>query len=91
MSKEAVFTLKLESQLRAEFMAEAAREDRPASQVMRELMRAYIEQQQQARQYDAYLHDKVTQARRSLRAGRGRSHDAVEAAMAARQQAQKRV
>ena len=39
MSKEAVFTMKLEPELRAEFMAEAAGEDRPASQVMRELMR----------------------------------------------------
>jgi hypothetical protein len=44
MSKEAVFTMKLEPELRADFMAEVAGEDRPASQVMRELMRGYIEQ-----------------------------------------------
>ena len=43
MSKEAVFTMKLEPELRADFMAEVAGEDRPASQVMRELMRSYIE------------------------------------------------
>jgi hypothetical protein len=29
--KEAVFTMKLEPDLRADFMAEVAREDRPAS------------------------------------------------------------
>ena len=38
MSKEAVFTMKLEPELRADFMAEVAGDDRPASQVMRELI-----------------------------------------------------
>jgi len=49
MSKEAVFTMKLEPELRVDFMAEAAGEDRPDSQAMRELMRGYIEQRRQAR------------------------------------------
>lgn len=84
MSKEAVFTMKLEPQLRAEFMAETAREDRPASQVMRELMRAYVEQRRQGREYDQYLQQKVEQGRASRQAGLGRSNDAVEAAFAAR-------
>ena len=84
MPKEAVFTMKLEPELRADFMAEAAREDRPASQVMRELMRAYIEQRRQAREYDDYLRRKVEAGRASMRAGRGRSNDEVEAAFAAR-------
>lgn len=43
MSKEAVFTMKLEPQLRAEFMAEAEAAHRPASQVLRELMREFIQ------------------------------------------------
>lgn len=84
MSKEAVFTMKLEPELRAEFMAEAAGEDRPASQVLRELMRGYIEQRRKAREYDGYLRDKVEKARESVRAGRGRSNDEVEAKFAAR-------
>lgn len=84
MSKEAVFTMKLEPELRAEFMAEAASEDRPASQVLRELMRSYIEQRRQARDYDAFLRGKVEKARESVRAGRGRSNDEVEAKFAAR-------
>ncbi|WP_175666669.1 antitoxin of toxin-antitoxin stability system [Burkholderia ambifaria] len=84
MSKEAVFTMKLEPELRAEFMAEAAGEDRPASQVLRELMRGYIEQRRQAREYDDYLRSKVERARDSMRAGRGRSNDEVEAKFAAR-------
>lgn len=84
MSKEAVFTMKLEPELRAEFMAEAAGEDRPASQVLRELMRGYIEQRRQAREYDDYLRSKVEKARDSMRAGRGRSNDEVEAKFTAR-------
>lgn len=65
-------------------MAEVAGEDRPASQVMRELMRGYIEQRRQAREYDEYLRRKVEAGRASMRAGRGRSNDEVEAAFAAR-------
>ena len=84
MSKEAVFTMKLEPELRADFMAEAASEDRPASQVMRELMRGYIEQRRQAREYDDYLRRKVEAGRASIHAGRGRSDDEVETEFAAR-------
>ncbi|MCG5524763.1 antitoxin of toxin-antitoxin stability system [Ectothiorhodospira haloalkaliphila] len=84
MKKEAVFTMKLEAELRADFMAEVAGEDRPASQVMRELMRGYIEQRRQAREYDGYLRRKVEAARASMHAGHGRSNDEVEAMFAAK-------
>lgn len=84
MPKEAVFTMKLEPQLRDEFMAETARQDRPASQVMRELMRSYIEERQRARAYDEYVHRKVEKARESIRAGEGYSNEEVEAEFAAR-------
>lgn len=84
MSKDAVFTMKLEPQLRADFMAAVATEDRPASQVMRELMRAYIEQRRQVRDYDEYLRRKVEAGRASMRAGLGRTNDDVEADFAER-------
>ncbi len=84
MSKEAVFTMKLEPELREAFMAEAAGEDRPASQIMRELMRDYIEQRRRAREYDDYLRRKVEVSRASVRAGCGRSNDKVESDFAAR-------
>lgn len=87
MSKQAVFTMKLEPELRESFMAEAASEDRPASQVMRELMRGYIEQRRQAREYDNYLRQKVEAGRASMRAGLGRSNDDVEATFAAKRNA----
>ena len=84
MPKEAVFTMKLEAELRTEFMAEAASEDRPASQVMRELMRGYIEQRRQARAYDDFLRSKVETGRASMQAGRGFSNDEIEAEFADR-------
>lgn len=79
MTKEAIFTMKLEPELRAAFMAAAAADDRPASQVVRELMRDYIARQQRSGEYDAYLRRKVETARVSARAGRGRANEQVEA------------
>ena len=50
MSKQAVFTMKLEPELRAEFMAAAAAAHRPASQVLRELMREFVQRQRETRE-----------------------------------------
>jgi len=44
MAKEVQMTLRIEPELRAAFGDAAALEDRPAAQVLRELMRAYIAQ-----------------------------------------------
>lgn len=87
MSKDAVFTMKLEPDLRADFMAETATEDRPASQVLRELMRGYIDQRRQAREYEDYLRRKVEAGRASMRAGRGRANEEVEAEFAEKRRA----
>jgi hypothetical protein len=56
----------------------------PASQVVRELMREFVQRQSQAREHDAFLRSKVELARASKRAGRGRSNDDVDAAFAKR-------
>jgi len=84
--KEAVFTLKLEPELRAAFIAEAEAAHRPASQVVRELMREFIERQREAREYASFLQRKVDVARTSMRAGRGCTNDEVEAEFAARRE-----
>jgi hypothetical protein len=84
MSKEAVFTMKLEPELRADFMAEAQAAHRPASQVLRELMREFVQQQRETRDYDAFLGRKVEASRTSMRDGVGLSNEEVEAAFAAR-------
>lgn len=84
MSKEAVFTMKLESKLREEFMAETEAAHRPASQVMRELMREFVQRQREAREYDEFLRNKVEVARHSMRAGQGKSDVEVEAKFVAK-------
>ena len=87
MSKEAVFTMKLEAELRADFIAEAQAADRPASQILRQLMRDFVKQQRQARDYDAFLEKKVEIARTSLLEGKGLGNEEVEAIFAARRAA----
>jgi predicted transcriptional regulator len=84
VTKEAVFTMKLEPALRAEFMAEAEAAHQPASQVVRELMREFIRRQREEREYQEFLRRKVETARASMQAGLGRSHEDVEAEFAAR-------
>jgi predicted transcriptional regulator len=76
MPKAAVFTMKLEADLRDEFMAAAEASHRPASQVVRELMREFVQRQQDQ---SAFLQRKVEAARASVREGGGRSNEAVEA------------
>ncbi|MBJ7312543.1 antitoxin of toxin-antitoxin stability system [Rugamonas sp. CCM 8940] len=87
MSKEAVFTMKLEPELRADFMAEAEAAHRPASQILRELMREFVKRQREAREYDEFLGRKVEAGRVSMQAGVGQSNEEVEATFAARRAA----
>ncbi|MHC8297264.1 MULTISPECIES: CopG family ribbon-helix-helix protein [Pseudomonas] len=84
MSKQAVFTMKLEPELREEFMAEAEASHRPASQIVREMMRQFVQTQRESREYEAYLQRKVDSARISMRAGEGLTNEEVEAQFAAR-------
>ena len=79
MSKDAVFTMKLEPELRADFMAETEAVHRPASQVLRELMRDFVQRQREIRAHDDFLRGKVEVARASMHAGSGRSNKDVEA------------
>ena len=84
MPKDAVFTMKLENSLREGFIAAAKASHRPASQVMRELMREYIQRQQESRAYDDYVAQKVEQGRLSIQSGEGTDNDEVEQLFAAR-------
>ncbi len=84
MSKEAVFTLKLESDLREAFMAEAEASHRPASQVVRDLMREFVERQRQSRDYEAFLRGKIEASRAQIASGDFVTGDEVEARFAAR-------
>jgi len=78
MAKEAVFTMKLEPELRDAFMAAAKAADRPASQILREFMREYV---QHDREYVEFLRKKVEEARADIAAGRSFTQEQVEAEM----------
>jgi predicted transcriptional regulator len=84
MTKAAVFTMKLEPELRAEFMAAAEESHQPASQVVRALMREFVKRQKDQRDHSDFLRGKVEAARASVDKGLGRSNEAVEAEFAAR-------
>lgn len=69
MPKDAVFTVKVELELRDAFVAEAAATDRPASQLVREFMREYIERRRQEREHDAWFRQQVQEALDDSRPG----------------------
>ncbi len=62
MPKEAMFTLKLEPELRDEFMAAAHATHHPASQLVREFMRDFVKQQRDAREHESWFRAEVEQA-----------------------------
>jgi len=64
MPKEAMFTLKLEAELRDQFMAEAEATHRPASQLVREFMRDFVRQQREGREHDAWFRAEVERGMR---------------------------
>ena len=90
MTKATVFTLKLEAELRDAFMAATEAEHRPASQVVRELMREYVRSRQQRQAYEAFVQDKVERARAQIAEGRHASDETVEAEFTARRDAVRR-
>jgi len=89
MQKEVVFTMKLESELLAEFVAEAEAAHQPAPQALRELMREFVQRQRDEGEYDEFLRRKVEVGRASMHAGLGRSNDEVDAEFSARRAAVK--
>jgi len=72
------------SELREQFMAEAEASHRPASQIVRDMMRQFVQKQRESREYEEFLQRKVNIARSFMNAGEGLSNDEVEAEFAAR-------
>ena len=79
------FTVKLAPQLRDDFQAEAQALNRPASQLLQELMTDFLEHRAAEHgQYQAFLERKVSQAAESLHTHPCRSTDEVRADTEAR-------
>ncbi len=84
---DATFTFRVDEDLKAEFVYAAKARDRTGAQLLRDFMRNYVAEQQQAQNYDAWLADKVAQARASAAAGGLIPAADVEAEFAARRAA----
>lgn len=67
-------------------MASAAAEVRPASEVMRELMRNHILKRRRVQDWDEYLQHKVEAGGALAHAGRGRENGEIETAFAVKRQ-----
>ena len=84
MAKETDFTIKVDSELHAEFLQAADAEQRPVETVVRELMQEYVADRREAREYSEFLRRKVERAREDIKMGRTIPHAEVEAEFAVR-------
>ena len=87
MPKDAIFTMKLEPELRDAFMAAAEAANRPASQLARALMRDYVRRQQEVREDEGFLREKIEFARRQKSNEQSFSNEEMEAEATARRAA----
>ena len=65
---DATFTFRVDENLKAAFTNAAKAHDRTGAQLLRDFMRSYVAQQQEAQHYDAWLAGKVERARASAEA-----------------------
>jgi len=84
---EATFTFRVDEALKNEFSTAAKTHDRTGAQLLRDFMRDYVKQQQEAVEYDAWLRAKVERSRASANAGNLVPAAEVEAKFAARRAA----
>ncbi|MFX1695506.1 CopG family ribbon-helix-helix protein [Paraburkholderia sp. A1RO-5L] len=87
---DATFTFRVDETLKNEFSAAAKIHDRTGAQLLRDFMRDYVKQQQEAAEYDAWLRAKVERSRASANAGDLVPAAEVEARFAARRTATRR-
>lgn len=69
MAKEAVFTVKLESELRDAFAAEAEAAHQSGSQLVREFMREFVQRRRELREHDVWFRAEVQRAMDDPRPG----------------------
>lgn len=75
MAKEAEFTVKVETELRDAFAAEAEAAHQPASNLVREFMREFVQRRRETREHDAWFRAEVQRALDDPRPGT--PHDMV--------------
>jgi len=87
---EAIVTFEVDETLRDEFVRATAADDRSDAQVLRDLMREYVQRQRGATEDDAWFRDQVRDGLASARAGRLIPGAEVEAHFAAKREATRR-
>ena len=81
---ETTFTFRVDESLKAEFADAAKRHDRNAAQLLREFMRDFVRQQQEAGDYDHWFRQQVRAGQMSADAGALLPTAEVESRFAAR-------
>jgi len=87
---EATFTFRVDETLKSEFTTAAKSRDRTGAQLLRDFMRDFVRQQQEAAEHDAWFRRQVQRGADSANAGNLISADEVEARFAARRAATRR-
>ena len=81
---EATFTFRVDESLKDEFSSAAKARDRTGAQLLRDFMRDFVKQQQEAAEHDAWLRRQVQVGLDSANAGRLVTAEDVEAEFATR-------
>ena len=84
---EETFTFRVDSDLKRQFMAAAKARDRSTSQLLRDFMRMFVQQEHDLGEYDTWFRRQVQAGLDSANSGDLLPHDAIEAEMAARRAA----
>ena len=81
---EATFTFRVDESLKDEFSSAAKARDRTGAQLLRDFMRDFVKQQQEAAEHDAWFRRQVQVGLDSANAGRLVAAEDVEAEFASR-------
>ncbi len=87
---DATFTFRVDEALKTEFSTAAKARDRSGAQLLREFMREFVQQQQEAAAHDAWFRRQVQIGLDSANAGNLTAHEEVEAKFAAKRAAMRR-
>jgi predicted transcriptional regulator len=84
MRKDVQMSIKMEPELHEQFMAAAANRHRPAAQIIRDLMRDFVNVQATAAEHDLWFQDQVSAGIAAANAGKLTANAEVESAFSAR-------
>ncbi len=82
--QEANFTLRVDNALKTAFAAAARRQDRTAAQLIRDYMRAVVQETREQDEYEAWFRARVEASRQDIREGRALTHEQIMARQAER-------